>query len=72
MLLQIAFALAVCAYLLALHHLYIHQKDPPPDGIEDLCLLQPKDFCACHCTHENWILAFGLGAFTLFVLSFLA
>ena len=49
--------LTVVAPGLALHHLLIHYEQPPPDGIPELCLLQPKDVCASHCTHETWVVA---------------
>ena len=69
MLLEISIVLAVLAFILALHHWYIHCNNPPPDGIVNLCLLQPKDFCACHCTHENWILVLLIVSGILLVLS---
>lgn len=71
LLLILAAVFAALAFCLALDHLYRHHQAPPPDGIPYLCLLQPKDFCACHCTHENWITALGLAASTFLVLSFL-
>mmetsp|Transcript_80702 Transcript_80702/g.216312 ORF Transcript_80702/g.216312 Transcript_80702/m.216312 type:complete len:166 (-) Transcript_80702:42-539(-) len=49
--------LFVLAFALAIHHWCIHKDAPPEDGTLPF-LLQPSDFMAAHCTHENWILAF--------------
>ena len=57
----------VAAPFLAFHHLYVHWKAPPEDGLVDYCLLQPKDVCAGHMTHENWIVATIIVGFVLII-----
>ena len=59
----------VLAPFLAFHHLFIHWKNPPDDGMRDWCLLQKKDFCADHCTHESWLLLVMVVGITLIISS---
>ena len=61
--------LGIVTPALALHHQHIHSKAPPPDGIPEMCLLQPKDFCVGHCTHENWIVGSVTAGLVLLICS---
>ena len=69
MLLAISIICFVIVFILSVHHLLIHANSPPPDGLTGLCLLQPKDFGASRCTHENWIMLFVLAGCILLVCS---
>ena len=64
-----AFGALAIAILVAVHHEIIHKSEPPDDGIQECCLLQPKDFCAFRHTHENWVLLFGVVALVLFIMA---
>ena len=66
MLVYLGMASLAAAFLLALHHWYIHKDNPPEDGKGNPCLLQPSDVCVfTRGTHETPIILLMLLAAVL-------